>query len=92
MFHANLPQFAPPYEAPCDSDDHPLTDSNDGEEHDHHVSAEQVGRQTTQRSDQPSGGHIDINIVGTMCQTKNISVSYIYCKYFVQLLLYDFVD
>jgi hypothetical protein len=76
MFHANLPQFAPPYEAPCDSDERPLSDSNHGEENDHCVSAEQVGRENTQRSDESSGGHVDINIVGTMCDRKYISVSY----------------
>jgi hypothetical protein len=82
MFHANLPQFAPPYEAPCDSDEHPKGDTSDGDEDDHHVSAEQVHNTSTKRADQSSGGHFDINIVGTMFDTKNNLVSYSYCNCF----------
>jgi hypothetical protein len=81
MYHACLPQFAPPYEVPCDSPEHPKSYTIDGEENDHHVSAEQVDNESTQRADQSSGGHFDINIVGTMCDTTNHLVRYSYCDY-----------
>ncbi|MCI31112.1 hypothetical protein A2U01_0052323, partial [Trifolium medium] len=69
---ATLRQFAPPYEAPCESDEHPLSDSYDTDQNDEDVEFQKIDVEGVEDIDQSRFYHFDVKITSAIPNTSQV--------------------
>ncbi|GAU51770.1 hypothetical protein TSUD_382620 [Trifolium subterraneum] len=67
MFDAKLRQFAPPYDAPCEEDEHPVTNHSD-----EHVDIHKVDIQGAEDIDIARFGQLEIKITNVIANTNHL--------------------
>ncbi|MCI35271.1 hypothetical protein A2U01_0056492, partial [Trifolium medium] len=66
MFESTLGQFAPPYEAPCEFNEHPLSASFDAEQNNEDVEVQKLNNEGAEDIDQSRCYQFDVKITSAI--------------------------